>query len=109
MGEIMSRDELIKKMQTAIEKKDKVKLSQDNIEKVLNGLFQVIEDAMIMDDLVPFYGIGKFETVIKGKRAGTNPITKEQIVIEETKYPHFKISRAFRQKVSQSQVEDTHD
>ena len=75
----------------------------DTTKKVAEAHLQTALD-LIMETLskgenVDLYGFGNFKAVQRAERKGTNPKTKEAIVIPAHKVVTFKPSKAFKELV----------
>lgn len=74
-------------------------LTKRDSEEAFNAFLKVVEETVISGEGVSLYGIGDFEVKERAERIGENPQTKEKITIPTSKYPNFRISKAFKDKV----------
>lgn len=89
----MNKNELVSKVaeQSEMTKKD--------TEKVINSLFESIEEALAEGDKVQLVGFGTFEVRDRAARTGRNPQTGEEIKIPATKIPAFKPGKSLKDAV----------
>ncbi len=78
----------------------KSNLSKKDAEKALNALIESVEDALERGDKVQLVGFGSFEVRERAARKGVNPQTKEEITIEASKVPIFRVGKALKDKVN---------
>lgn len=78
----------------------KSNLSKKDAEKALNALIESVEDALVRGDKVQLVGFGSFEVRERAARKGVNPQTKEEITIEASKVPIFRVGKALKDKVN---------
>lgn len=69
-------------------------------ENCLSAVLDSITEALARGDRVQLVGFGTFQTTQKASRVGRNPITGEQIAIQEKKSPSFKAGKALRDAIS---------
>jgi DNA-binding protein HU-beta len=89
----VNKTELIAKV---AEKSD---MTKKDAELVVNGVFEVIEEALASGDKVQLVGFGTFEKRSRAARIGRNPQTGEEIQIEESTVPAFKPGNTLKEKV----------
>lgn len=90
----MNKSELVNKMA------EKGSLSKKDAEKALNALLESVEEALVNGDKVQLVGFGSFEVRERAARKGRNPQTKEEITIEASKSPIFKVGKALKDSVN---------
>jgi Bacterial nucleoid DNA-binding protein len=79
---------------------DKSELTRNDAEKALNAMIESIEDALAQGDKVQLVGFGSFEVRERAARKGRNPQTKEEITIEASKAPVFRVGKALKDMVN---------
>lgn len=79
---------------------DKSELTRNDAEKALNAMIESIEDALANGDKVQLVGFGSFEVRERAARKGRNPQTKEEITIEASKAPVFRVGKALKDMVN---------
>lgn len=79
---------------------DKTNMTKKETERVINSLFDSIEEALAKGDKVQLVGFGTFEVRDREARKGRNPQTGEEIEIPATKVPAFKAGKALREAVN---------
>ncbi len=79
---------------------EKADLTKKDAEKVINAVFNSIEDALERGEKVQLVGFGTFEVRERAERMGRNPKTGEKINIPATKVPAFKAGKALRNAVA---------
>lgn len=90
----MNKGELITKIA------EKAELPKKDAEKALNAFVECVEEALSMGEKVQLVGFGSFEVRQRAERKGRNPQTNEEIVIEASKAPVFKVGKALKEKVN---------
>lgn len=90
----MNKAELIASM---AQKSD---LSKKDAEKALNAFVESVEEALVNGDKVQLVGFGSFEVRERAARKGRNPQTKEEIMIEASKAPIFRVGKALKERVN---------
>ena len=90
----MNKTELVMAMveQTGLSKKD--------AEKAVNGVLDLIAEALKAGDKVQIMGFGAFEVKERAARTGKNPRTGEAIQIAASKVPAFKAGQALKNAVN---------
>lgn len=91
----MNKTELVNKIS------EKSSLSKKDSEAALKAMIESIEDALVSEEKVSLVGFGTFEPRERAAREGRNPRTKETIHIPASKYPGFKPSKEFKEKMNQ--------
>ncbi|AKA71358.1 DNA-binding protein [Clostridium carboxidivorans P7] len=79
---------------------EKSKLTKKDVEVVLKGFIESVEETLEKGDKVQLVGFGTFETRKRAARVGRNPRTKEEIEIPESTVPVFKAGKEFKDKVN---------
>ena len=77
-------------------------LSQADVNRVVDGLFSVLSDAVGKGTKVSIPGWISVERTARAARQGRNPQTGETIQIAATTAPGFKPATAFKQAVAGS-------
>jgi len=75
-------------------------LSKKDAEKALNAFIESVEEALVKGEKVQLIGFGSFEVRERAARKGVNPQTKEEITIEASKAPIFRVGKALKEKVN---------
>ena len=78
----------------------KTELSKKESELALNGVLDVIADALAKGDKVQLIGFGTFETKSRPARVARNPRTGESVKIAACKAPAFKAGKALKDTVN---------
>jgi len=91
----MIRSELIQKI--ADEHPD---LSQREVERIVNTIFEEIIEAMARGDRVELRGFGAFSVKHRESRTGRNPRTGEAVEVEEKHVPFFKTGKLLRERLN---------
>ena len=80
---------------------EKAGLSKKDAEKALNGLIDVITEALIAGDKVQIVGFGSFEVKDRPERVARNPQAPDQeITIPASKAPVFKAGKSLKEAVN---------
>ena len=91
----MNKAELIRSMS------EKGDITKVDAEKALNAFVESVEEALINGDKVQLIGFGSFEVRERAARKGRNPQTKEEITIEASKAPVFRVGKALKDMVNE--------
>ena len=91
----MIRSELIQKI--AEEHPD---LSQREVERIVNTIFEEIIEAMSRGDRVELRGFGAFSVKHREARTGRNPRTGEAVDVDEKHVPFFKTGKLLRERLN---------
>ena len=75
----------------------KAEISKKDAEKALTAFIDTVETELKADGKVQIVGFGSFEVRTRAARKGINPLTKEEIMIPETKIPAFKAGRGLKE------------
>ena len=78
----------------------KTELSKKQSEAALNGIVDVITDALVKGEKVQLIGFGTFETKARPARTARNPRTGEAVKIAASKAPAFKAGKALKDAVN---------
>lgn len=79
---------------------EKVGVSQKQVDAVLQGILDVIQQTVAAGDKVTLIGFGTFESRERQAREGRNPQTGEPIQIPASKAPVFSAGKGFKDIVS---------
>ena len=75
---------------------EKTDMTKKDSEAALNGVLDVIADALTKGDKVQLMGFGTFEVKERAARTGRKPSTGETIEIPAKKTPSFKAGKGFK-------------
>ena len=78
----------------------KTELTKKDSENAINGLIDVITEALAKDDKVQLIGFGTFEAKSRPARVARNPRTGESVKIAASKAPVFKAGKALKDAVN---------
>ena len=78
----------------------KTELTKKDSETALNGLIEVISEALTKGDKVQLIGFGTFEAMSRPARTARNPRTGESVKIAASKAPVFKAGKALKDAVN---------
>lgn len=84
----MTKSELIEKITS-----QNPHLTQKDVEKVINVIFNTISNSLVNGDRVEFRGFGTFSVRTRSARVAKNPRTGAQVKVGERKIPHFKCGK----------------
>ena len=82
-----------------IQKLPKDVASNASAKRIVNAIFDMIEDELCDKNSVSISNFGTFSVVDKAQRVGHNLRTKEQIIIPATKAVRFSASKNLKDKV----------
>ena len=91
----MIRSELIQKLS-----EENPHLSQRDVERIVNTIFEEITEAMARGDRVELRGFGAFSVKKRDARIGRNPRTGESVQVEEKHVPFFKTGKLLRDRLN---------
>ncbi len=74
-------------------------VTKKDAEKIINQIFDDIQESLVNGDTVDIFGFGKFSVAERAARQGINPATKEKIEIPATKAVKFKVSKSLKEAV----------
>ncbi|KZK73593.1 MAG: integration host factor subunit beta [Pelodictyon luteolum] len=77
-------------------------LTKNETESVVDALFEGIIDSLKSGRRIEIRGFGSFNIRYKNLRQARNPRTGEKVTVEAKNVPTFKISKEFKQAVSES-------
>ncbi len=77
----------------------KNEISKKDAEKAVNGVLDLIAEALKAGDKVQIMGFGAFEVKERAARTGKNPATGETIEIAASKAVVFKAGKALKDSV----------
>lgn len=92
----MNKQELIEKIMT----KTKAEMTHKDAERVVNGVFDEIKEAVAKGDSVQIVGFGTFSARQRAARTARNPQTGGTVQIAAKKAPAFKAGKAFKDIVN---------
>ena len=78
----------------------KTELTKKDSETALNGLIEVISEALTKGDKVQLIGFGTFEAKSRPARTARNPRTGESVKIAASKAPVLKAGKALKDAVN---------
>ena len=78
----------------------KAEITKVEAQKVVNAVFEAIDEGLVSDGKVILPGFGTFETRKRAARSGRNPRTGEVIKIKATKAPAFKPGKGMKDAVA---------
>ena len=79
---------------------EKTGLTKKEAEAAVNGLVEVITDALVAGEKVQIVGFLSAEVKDRPERQARNPQTKETITIPASKAPVFKAGKSLRDAVN---------
>ena len=79
---------------------EKAGLSKKDAEKALSAFTDVVTSELVKGGKVQLIGFGNFEVAERAERTGTNPATKEKVVIPACKAPKFKAGKALKDLIN---------
>ena len=91
----MIRSELVQKLMD-----ENPHLSQRDVERVINTIFEEIITTMTNGDRVELRGFGAFSVKKRGSRQGRNPRTGAAVSVEEKHVPFFKTGKLLRDRLN---------
>ena len=91
----MIRSELIQKIAD-----DHPDLSQREVERIVNTIFEEVIEAMARGDRVELRGFGAFSVKHREARTGRNPRTGEAVDVDEKHVPFFKTGKLLRERLN---------
>lgn len=91
----MIRSELIQKIA-----EDNPHLTQRDVERIVNTIFEEIIEAMCHGNRVELRGFGAFSVKKRDGRMGRNPRTGEAVQVEEKHVPFFKAGKLLRDRLN---------
>ena len=91
----MIRSELIQKIA-----EENPQLTQRDVERLVNTVFEQIIGAMSRGDRVELRGFGAFSVKRRDARTGRNPRTGESVEVEEKHIPFFKTGKGLHERLN---------
>ena len=76
------------------------RLSQRDVERIVNTIFDEVSEALSRGDRVELRGFGAFSVKKRDARVGRNPRTGETVVVEEKHVPFFKTGKLLRDRLN---------
>jgi integration host factor subunit beta len=76
------------------------RLSQRDVERIVNTIFDEISEALSRGDRVELRGFGAFSVKKRDARIGRNPRTGETVEVEEKHVPFFKTGKLLRDRLN---------
>jgi len=76
------------------------RLSQRDVERIVNTVFEEISEALSQGDRVELRGFGAFSVKKRDARVGRNPRTGETVEVEEKHVPFFKTGKLLRDRLN---------
>lgn len=80
--------------------KEKTGFTNEQAYKAIDGVFDVITEALEKGDSVTIQSFGTFEVRDRAARTGINPQTKQPIAINASKAPAFKVSYKLKERIN---------
>ena len=78
---------------------EKGKITKKLATEAIEMIFSTIGEALVNSDEISIPGFGKFSVVVRKARTGTNPQTKQEINIPETKAAKFTAAKALKESI----------
>lgn len=75
-------------------------LTQQDIERVVNVVFEEISDSLSSGERVEIRGFGSFSVRHRSARKGRNPRTGEGVLVPEKNVPFFKTGKDLKEKLN---------
>ena len=91
----MIRSELIQRIS-----EENPHLTQRDVERIVNTIFEEIIEAMCSGNRVELRGFGAFSVKKRDARTGRNPRTGEAVQVEEKHVPFFKAGKLLRDRLN---------
>ena len=80
--------------------KEKTGFTNEQAYKAIDGVFDVITEALEKGDSVTVQSFGTFEVRERSARKGVNPQTRQPIDINASKAPALKVSYKLKERVN---------
>ncbi|MFS0883079.1 HU family DNA-binding protein [Metabacillus niabensis] len=77
----------------------KTLISKKDITKVVDSIFNTIQDALKNGERVQIHGKGTFEVRHRTARKGRNPRNGKEIIIEARNYPAFSAGKEWKEAI----------
>ena len=91
----MIRSELIQKLAD-----ENPHLFQRDVERIVNTIFDEINETMARGDRVELRGFGAFSVKKRDSRVGRNPRTGASVAVAEKHVPFFKTGKLLRDRLN---------
>ena len=91
----MTKSELIKKIL-----KNSDLLNDDDIEKSINLVLNLITDSLMQGDRVEIRNFGTFSTRVRQERISRNPKTGTSVLVNKKKHPFFRASKYLKESLN---------
>jgi integration host factor subunit beta len=75
-------------------------LNRQDVEKIVDGFFEKIVQALIDSDRVEVRGFGTFSVKERPARVGRNPRTGQEVSVPGKKVPYFKMGKEMRHRLN---------
>lgn len=69
-------------------------------ERLVNGFFSVLEEALMEGEEITILGFGKFEVVMQSERSCRNPKTGEKMQVPAKKVVKFRVGKNLAEKIN---------
>ena len=90
----MNKNDLVQKLA------ERTGLSKMDAQKAVDGVFEVVTDALKSGDEVRITGFGVFVVSARAGGKGRNPQTGEEIVIKASKAPRFRAGKQLKDSLN---------
>lgn len=80
--------------------KEKTGFTSEQAYKAIDGVFDVITEALEKGDNVTVQSFGTFEVRNRAARKGINPQTRQQMDISASRTPAFKVSYKLKERIN---------
>ena len=91
----MTKTELIKKLL-----KSSDLLTQDDIERSINLVLNLISDSLMQADRVEIRNFGTFSTRVREERISRNPKTGTSVFVNAKNHPYFRASKYLKESLN---------
>ncbi len=75
-------------------------LSHKQVELLVNTVFCSMRDALADGDRIEIRGFGSFQVRERAARRGRNPRTGEEVLVQATRIPFFRVGKELRERVN---------
>mgnify|MGYP002626151154 CR=1 FL=1 len=79
---------------------NKTGLTKTDSKKAVDGLLDIISEALVSGDAVQLVGFGTFKITERKERQGRNPANGQTITIPASKSPAFVAGKSLKDKVN---------
>lgn len=93
----MTKSELI----TALVAKNP-QLTHQEIERVVNGIFDELTAALVAGDRAELRGFGAFSVRHRQARQGRNPRTGQSVFVQAKRTPFFKMGKGLKERLNRA-------